>query len=40
MTSIALTAALRTSHRIMPNIVLSDDELRNVMAYLLGPTQL
>jgi mono/diheme cytochrome c family protein len=27
MTAIALTAALRTSHRIMPNIVLSDDEL-------------
>jgi hypothetical protein len=36
MTSIALTAALRTSHRLMPNIVLSDDELRNVIAYLLS----
>jgi mono/diheme cytochrome c family protein len=36
MTSIALTAALRTSHRLMPNIILSDDELRNVVAYLLG----
>jgi mono/diheme cytochrome c family protein len=39
MTSIALTAALRTSHRVMPNIVLSDDELRNVVAYLLGLKQ-
>jgi mono/diheme cytochrome c family protein len=36
MTSIALTAALRTSHRLMPNIVLSDDELRNIIAYLLS----
>jgi len=36
MTSIALTAALRTSHRVMPNIVLNDDELRNVVAYFLG----
>jgi mono/diheme cytochrome c family protein len=35
MTSIALTAALFTSHRIMPNIVLGDDELRNVVAYFL-----
>jgi mono/diheme cytochrome c family protein len=39
MTSIALTAALRTSHRLMPNIILSDDELRNVVAYLLGLKQ-
>jgi mono/diheme cytochrome c family protein len=36
MTSIALTAALRTSHRLMPNIVLSDDELKNIVAYLLS----
>jgi mono/diheme cytochrome c family protein len=36
MTSIALTAALRTSHRVMPNIVLGDDELRNVVAYILS----
>jgi mono/diheme cytochrome c family protein len=35
MTSIALAAALRTSHRLMPNIVLSDDELRNITAYIL-----
>jgi mono/diheme cytochrome c family protein len=39
MTSIALTAVLRTSHRVMPNIVLSDDELRNVVAYLLSMRQ-
>ncbi len=36
MTSIALAAALRTSHRLMPNIVLADDELRNVTSYLLS----
>ncbi len=39
MTSIALTAALRTSHRTMPNLVLSDDETKNVVAYLLGLKQ-
>ncbi len=39
MTSIALTAALRTSHRVMPNIVLNDDELRNVVAYFLSLKQ-
>ncbi len=39
MTSIALTAALRTSHRVMPNIVLSDDELRNISAYVLSMKQ-
>jgi mono/diheme cytochrome c family protein len=36
MTSIALTVALRTSHETMPNIVLSDEELENVVAYLLS----
>src|SRR5579871_5103399 len=35
MTSIALTAALRTSHRLMPNIILDDDELKDIVAYLL-----
>jgi mono/diheme cytochrome c family protein len=39
MTSIALTAALRTSHRAMPNIVLDDDELKNIVAYLLDLKQ-
>jgi mono/diheme cytochrome c family protein len=34
MTAIALTAILRTSHRTMPNIVLADNDLRNVIAYI------
>jgi hypothetical protein len=36
MTSIALAAALRTSHRTMPNIILADDDLRNVSAYIIS----
>ena len=36
MTSIALTTALRTSHRVMPNIELSNDELRDVVTYFLS----
>lgn len=36
MTPIALTVALRTSHRAMPNIILSDDELRGVVAYIMS----
>jgi mono/diheme cytochrome c family protein len=36
MTSIALTAALRTSHRIMPNIELSNDEPRDVVTSFLS----
>jgi cytochrome c len=36
MTAIALTAILRTSHRTMPNIILSDDDLRDVIAYILS----
>lgn len=35
MTSIALTAALRTSHRRMPDIILPDGEMRDVVAYIL-----
>jgi mono/diheme cytochrome c family protein len=35
MTAIALTAILRTSHRTMPNIVLADDDLRNIIAYIM-----
>jgi len=35
MTAIALTAILRTSHRTMPNIMLADDDLRNVIAYIM-----
>src|SRR5260370_32775831 len=34
MTAIALTAALLTSHRLMPNIVLQPDERRDVIAYI------
>ena len=36
LTTIALTAALRTSHRDMPNIIIPDDDLRNVVAYVLS----
>ncbi len=36
MTSIALTAALRTSHRAMPNIALAGDDQKNVIAYILS----
>lgn len=35
MTTIALTAALLTSHRQMPNIILQPDERRDVIAYIL-----
>jgi hypothetical protein len=36
MTSLALTAALRTSHRTMPNLIIPDDELRNIIAHVLS----
>jgi hypothetical protein len=36
MTSIALSAALLMSHRLMPNIVLQADERRDVIAYILS----
>jgi mono/diheme cytochrome c family protein len=36
MTAIALTVALRTPHRTMPNIVLQDDETRDIIAYILS----
>ena len=36
MTSIALSAALLTSHRSMPNIILEPDERRDVIAYILS----
>ena len=35
LTAIALTAALRTSHRTMPNIIIPEEDLRNVVAYVL-----
>jgi hypothetical protein len=36
ITAIALTAVLRTPHRNMPNIIIADDDLRNVAAYVLS----
>ena len=36
MTSIALTAALNTSHRSMPNIMLETEEQADVIAYILS----
>ena len=36
MTPMALTVALRTPHKTMPNLVLDDDEIRNVAAYILS----
>jgi mono/diheme cytochrome c family protein len=36
MTAMALTAALLTSHRRMPNIILQPDERRDVIAYILS----
>ena len=36
MTAIALTAALQTSHRTMPNLMFDRDELRNIVAYILS----
>jgi mono/diheme cytochrome c family protein len=36
MTSIALSAALNTSHRTMPNILLQADEQADVIAYILN----
>jgi hypothetical protein len=35
MSPTALQAALRTSHRTMPNIILDADEMRDVVAYIL-----
>src|SRR5262245_47415257 len=36
MTALALRVALQTSHRTMPNLVLEDEEIRNVAAYILS----
>jgi cytochrome c len=35
MTSMALSAALQTSHRTMPNVVLKGDDMANAIAYIL-----
>ena len=36
ITANALTAWLQTSHPTMPNIILSDEDMRNVIAYILS----
>ena len=36
MTAIALQASLQTSHRSMPNLILSTDDRRDVVAYVLS----
>lgn len=36
MTTIALRAALQTSHRTMPNVTLEPDELADIVAYILS----
>ena len=36
MTAIALSAALNTSHRSMPNIILEADERSDIIAYILS----
>ncbi|SRR6266508_264363 len=36
MTAIALSAALNTSHRLMPNILLEAEEQANIIAYILS----
>jgi len=36
MSSRALTAALRTSHRTMPNLIIPDAEVRDIVAYIMS----
>src|SRR5262245_36737209 len=36
MTAMALTVALRTPHRTMPNLILETNEINNVAAYILS----
>jgi mono/diheme cytochrome c family protein len=36
MTATALKVALRTSHKTMPNLILSEDELNDVIAHILS----
>ena len=36
MMAIALTAVLRTPHRNMPNIIIANEDIRNVVAYVLS----
>ena len=36
MTAMALSVALQTPHRTMPNVMLNADELGNIVAYILS----
>jgi hypothetical protein len=36
MTALALTVFLRTPHRNMPNLIISDSDRDNVIAYILS----
>jgi len=36
MTATALSAALNTSHRTMPNVILTPDEQAHIIAYILS----
>jgi mono/diheme cytochrome c family protein len=36
MTAAALRAALNTSHRTMPNLVIKDDDVDSIIAYILS----
>ncbi len=36
MTSAALTVALQTPHRMMPNLVIKGDDALNIIAYILS----
>ncbi len=36
LTSVALAAALHTSHRTMPNVVIKGDDAANIIAYILS----
>jgi mono/diheme cytochrome c family protein len=36
MTNVALRAALRTSHRTMPNVIIDDNEINDLTAYILS----
>jgi len=36
MTAVALTVALRTAHRTMPNIIVKNTELVDLVAYVLS----
>ena len=36
MTSMALSTALQTSHRTMPNVVIKGDDANNIIAYIMS----